>query len=816
MANPVGSETDSLIADHSASGDDDFSMGLRDGGNRPWMGNLDEVRVMSTVRSAEWVQTEFNNQSNPGDQGNPGFYMIGPETNPDGDTPTDWYVDGNYSGTETGSASQPFNTIGEAINAASGGHTIHIKGNYTYNTEKVYIGAGLSGSEGNETTFQKWAGAEDNPVVYWSSGSAVEVYASYLIWDSINVTSPTAGGNHGIAIYTSNVTIQNSTIYDCESKGIRVASASNTIIRNCTLYNNTLSSGAIELRADSSATTIERCLIRDNLRHGIAIYTTNNIIYNNTIDGNDYHGILIDTGVASGNEIYNNIISNNAQVGIRDLDTTNDPGEDYNCLYNNTGGNYTGFTLGANSIETDPLYVDRTNKNFHLQSTSGYYPFGATDKSGSDSPAIDAGQVSGSYSDYSNEPEDNGDRVNLGAYGNTAEASLSGSCSYNYSRSIKIDGDEVGGSSGYLTDFPVLVNLSGSWLQTAPDGNIAHPSGWDIIFRGLDDTTCNGTAPCDLDFEIETYDGSTGKLVAWVRVPQVYAGNGDPANDTVIYMYYGSACVTADPQNATGVWDSNYKGVWHLAEKYGLDFDGANSYVDTGYKTHHAQTTIEAWIYLEGWGEGWSTYELGRVIDKRVSGDQTFVLYLYNDTTDAGPDENLRFERNFSGGIAGWATPDNSLALNNWYHIAVTYDDSDPVNEPAIYINGQPQSLTVLSTATGTANTNTDDYLIGNRGAGDRNFDGIIDDLRIYSRILTSEEINDLYLGKREPSRDGLVIEYLMDEGSGDIVLDSSGNGHHGDMTGHLAEFVRPRAHDSTANSNFGARGGLIGAPAEG
>jgi hypothetical protein len=76
---------------------------------------------------------------------------------------------------------------------------------------------------------------------------------------------------------------------------------------------------------------------------------------------------------------------------------------------------------------------------------------------------------------------------------------------YCYRRWVTIDGDEVGGSSGYLDDFPVLVELSGDWLAPAPSGRIEHPSGYDIIFRGLDDTTCDGAAPCDLDHEIEKY-----------------------------------------------------------------------------------------------------------------------------------------------------------------------------------------------------------------------------------------------------------------------------------------------------------------------
>ena len=54
-----------------------------------------------------------------------------------------------------------------------------------------------------------------------------------------------------------------------------------------------------------------------------------------------------------------------------------------------------------------------------------------------------------------------------------------------------------------------------------------------------------------------------------------------------------------------------------------------------------------------------------------------------------------------------------------------------------------------------------------------------------------------------------------MDEGSGTTVSDSSGNGHDGDMTGHAAAWIRPRAHDSTANSNFGKRSTTMAAPVE-
>jgi len=41
---------------------------------RGWVGGVDEVRMSSTLRSADWVATEFANQSSPS-----AFASIGPE-----------------------------------------------------------------------------------------------------------------------------------------------------------------------------------------------------------------------------------------------------------------------------------------------------------------------------------------------------------------------------------------------------------------------------------------------------------------------------------------------------------------------------------------------------------------------------------------------------------------------------------------------------------------------------------------------------------------------------------------------------------------
>ena len=99
----------------------------------------------------------------------------------------------------------------------------------------------------------------------------------------------------------------------------------------------------------------------------------------------------------------------------------------YCNVYGNAEDNYQ-MVDGTISMEgpmsEDPLFHDPDNDDFHLQSISGRWD-PVTRSWVSDvasSPCIDAGDAA---SDFSNEPMGNGARINMGAYGNTAEASKS-------------------------------------------------------------------------------------------------------------------------------------------------------------------------------------------------------------------------------------------------------------------------------------------------------------------------------------------------------------------------------------------------------
>jgi Disaggregatase related len=80
-----------------------------------------------------------------------------------------------------------------------------------------------------------------------------------------------------------------------------------------------------------------------------------------------------------------------------------------------------GFT-GTGNISTDPLFFNAGGGDFHLKSQAGRWTSGGWVTDGVTSLAIDAGDQADVYA---NEPEDNDDRINMGAYGNTSQASKS-------------------------------------------------------------------------------------------------------------------------------------------------------------------------------------------------------------------------------------------------------------------------------------------------------------------------------------------------------------------------------------------------------
>lgn len=78
---------------------------------------------------------------------------------------------------------------------------------------------------------------------------------------------------------------------------------------------------------------------------------------------------------------------------------------------------------GAGNLRLDPLFANVSMDDYHLRSTAGrFLAPGSWAFDAASSPCIDAANP---LSPFANEPQGNGGRANMGAYGNTAEASRS-------------------------------------------------------------------------------------------------------------------------------------------------------------------------------------------------------------------------------------------------------------------------------------------------------------------------------------------------------------------------------------------------------
>ena len=144
--------------------------------------------------------------------------------------------------------------------------------------------------------------------------------------------------------------------------------------------------------------------------------------------------------------------------------------------------------------------------------------------------------------------------------------------------------------------------------------------------------------------------------------------------------------------------------------------------------------TISAWIYPRSIGQN----SYGRIIDKStgVSGNNGYLLAT-------GPNNTIYFQVDAT---TITRSVNNAYNLNTWNHILVTFNNTIGRR---IYVDGVDLTgtgtdiITVPPDVGGTIS-------FGNRaGAADRTFDGFIDDLRLYNRILTNQEVKLLYESKK-------------------------------------------------------------------
>ena len=194
-----------------------------------------------------------------------------------------------------------------------------------------------------------------------------------------------------------------------------------------------------------------------------------------------------------------------------------------------------------------------------------------------------------------------------------------------------------------------------------------------------------------------------------------------------------------------------------------ISFDGVNDYVeiaDNNAIDLSANFTIEAWIYPTGSGS--QPTEGGMIFNK----ENSYELARYSNGT-------LQFalSANGAGNDWGWINTGLVAPLNQWSHIAFVKSGSSVT----VYLNDITPFTIGSQPATMTANATN--LRIAGRTNVSHNFNGYIDEVRIWNISRTQTEIKtQLFSNNLSVSTSGMVAWYRMNTGSGTTAVNSCTN----------------------------------------
>ncbi len=142
-----------------------------------------------------------------------------------------------------------------------------------------------------------------------------------------------------------------------------------------------------------------------------------------------------------------------------------------------------------------------------------------------------------------------------------AEAELIGwyDSRWHYRKEILVNREKV---EKELTDFILFVDLVDRDLKDwSHNGHVGQTDGGDIMF-----VDASGKK---LQHELETYDPSSGRLVAWIKLDEL-----SPVSDRQIYLYYGNP-KAEDQWSLESIFGKDLVLVQHMSSKQGVLLDSS-------------------------------------------------------------------------------------------------------------------------------------------------------------------------------------------------------------------------------------------------
>ncbi|HVY40286.1 MAG TPA: LamG-like jellyroll fold domain-containing protein, partial [Polyangia bacterium] len=372
---------------------------------------------------------------------------------------------------------------------------------------------------------------------------------------------------------------------------------------------------------------------------------------------------------------------------------------------------------------------------------------------------------------------------------------------FGYYKTITVDRTKVGTGSAPTTlgNYPVLISVTDSSLRTvANGGRVRNSNGYDIVFRGLDTTTCGGPTACTFAHEIEKYDATTGQLIAWVNVPALKTQT-NTAN-TTFNILFGNAAISTSTAQPTSTWASGFTGVWHLNQDptgtapqmsdatsngnngtatsvttatglvgSGVTTDGSTSYIAVNSGTSLNTTSGGSFTY-SGWVK--TSDSTGGIFSLRSSTSSNVVVDVMvgRDGASTSANKLMALMRDDSNGGQADLVSTSSIADGNWHLVTVNH-------------SGTSMQLYMDTTLVGTATVSSGSFTstlrnIGREGrwvqdsyttTAEEYLAATLDEFRASSTARTLDWITTDYNNQSSPST---FISYTTGAG-GEVATDS-------------------------------------------
>ena len=252
----------------------------------------------------------------------------------------------------------------------------------------------------------------------------------------------------------------------------------------------------------------------------------------------------------------------------------------------------------------------------------------------------------------------------------------------------------------------------------------------------------------DLSPNIEEYQDTTSNagenwyiVSAYILGYEVFSEPFIPSlTTTLIHDIFGDGSAVATYNFDGDITDlgGNYNGTWTGTENYASGiisqavYFNSSSIVDLNVPFGGAFMSISVWLKYDYSSQNEFATLFYTSTGTTLNGTSPAIM---TDTDGLGINTG-------NGDMVGVST--NVLPQNTWFHLYIYFDNNDSNN--LIYIDGVSRSTSSQKQTPGTRSMNTDNRLRRIGGSTDTYFyKGSMDQLRIFNRALTQEEVNDLY-----------------------------------------------------------------------